>query len=214
MAERLLTRIVGIVNASSEVDNIMNVQGIAKADINIQPLDRERLLVYFWNDIPVVTLADGATTTYEYGSEVPTWSDLVDVTDGDHSTGFTITADTTNLDMDTIGTYTVPVIATDSAGNTSDELEIEITIEDTTIPVISDAETLETTYVTGSTEPDWTTGITATDGYDGDITDDIVVGDSAVDMTTVGTFDVTYDVDDSSGNSATQVSKTITITAE
>lgn len=128
MAERLLTRIVGIVNASGEVDNIMNVQGIAKADINIQPLDRERLLVYFWNDIPVVSETSGAVTSYESGSAEPTWTDLVEVADGDHSSGFTISVDTSGVDMDTVGTFDVIYVATDSAGNESDEFTLEITI--------------------------------------------------------------------------------------
>jgi hypothetical protein len=46
------------------------------------------------------------------------------------------------------------------------------------------------------------------------LTASIVIDTSAVDMVTAGTFDVTYDVDDSSGNSATTLTKTITITAE
>jgi len=214
MAERFFAVPVGVENASAFDTDLRVNKGVVKDTITYTPVSRTYLIATYYNDIPVVTLADGATTTYEYGSDEPTWSTLVDVTDGDHSSGFVIKVVSSDLDMDVIGDYTVSVTATDASGNVSEALDIDITIEDTTVPVINDAETLTTTYVTGSDEPDWTTGITATDGYDGDITGDIVVGDSAVDMVTVGTFAVTYDVDDSSGNSAVQVSKTITITAE
>ena len=45
-------------------------------------------------------------------------------------------------------------------------------------------------------------GVTATDDQDGNITSDIIVGGDIVDENTPGTYDVTYDVDDSAGNSA------------
>jgi hypothetical protein len=213
MAERFFARVMGVENASSEMQDLIDNQGVVKSTITTTPIDTKHLMVTFFNDIPVLTLASGAVTEYEYGSSVPNWDTLTDVADGDHSTGFVYTYVESSLDMDTIGSYTVPVTVTDASGNSSEALDITITIVDTTIPVINDAETLVTTYVTGSVEPDWSTGITATDGYDGDITASIVITDTAVDMVTVGTFNVTYDVDDSSSNSATTLTKTITISA-
>ncbi len=190
-------------------------KGVVKSTITSTPVSDYTIIFTYYNDIPVLSLADGAVVEYEYGSDVPDWDTLTDVTDGDHSTGFTYSYDPSTLDMDTVGVYTVPVTVTDASGNESEPLEIEITIVDTTVPVITDAETLVTTYVTGSEVPStWLTGITANDGYDGDVTSSIVVNDSAVDMVTVGTFDITYDVDDANGNSAVTLTKTITITAE
>jgi hypothetical protein len=215
MAERFFARLVGLENATTFDSDLRNNQGVVKTTITYTPVSERHLVATFYNDIPVLTLAAGATVEYEYGSDVPNWDTLTDVTDGDHSSAFTYTYDASTLDMDTIGVYTVPVTVTDASGNASEPLEIEITIVDTTVPVISDAETLVTSYVTGSPVPStWLTGITASDEYDGDITADIVVDDSAVDMDTVGTFAITYNVDDASGNSAVELSKTITITAE
>ncbi|RLI51995.1 hypothetical protein DRO61_00905 [Candidatus Bathyarchaeota archaeon] len=81
------------------------------------------------------------------------------------------------------------------------------------IPVIADDDTTGTTFTEGDSEPDWTLGITATDPTEGDLTSEIVIVDTAADMDTVGTFDITYDVADSAGNDAVQYVKTITIEA-
>ncbi len=53
---------------------------------------------------------------------------------------------------------------------------------------------------------------TATDNTDGVITDDVVVGDT-VDTSTIGTYDVTFDVVDAAGNHAVTVTRTVTVTA-
>jgi len=53
-------------------------------------------------------------------------------------------------------------------------------------------------------------GATALDDIDGDITDLIITANS-VDNTTVGTYNVTYDVTDSSGNPAVQVIRTVNL---
>jgi len=53
-------------------------------------------------------------------------------------------------------------------------------------------------------------GATATDNVDGDLTATIITI-NPVDTTTAGTYIVTYDVNDTAGNSAVQVSRTITV---
>lgn len=226
MADRLITRIVGIENSSSEVDNIMNVQGVAQADINVTVLNDRQLLVYFWNAIPVVSTDGTPTVQFEYGSDEPDWTTYVSVADGDHSTGFTLTVDDSAVDMDTVGTFDVGFIATDSAGNASDEHTITITIVDTTIPVI----TAEAVDVTESEAGTWTPNGTALDGHDGDITADLVITYAESDDTPIAdlsafqthidglavdaTAKVIYNVDDASGNSATEVTQVVTIVAD
>lgn len=54
-------------------------------------------------------------------------------------------------------------------------------------------------------------GAQALDDVDGDITGDIVVDASKVDMSQVGTYQVTYNVSDSSGNSAVEVLRTVNV---
>lgn len=214
MAERFFARAIKLKNVSDYMTDLQDNQGVVKTTITTTPIgigSQGYVVFTFTNDIPVVAKADGAVTTYEVFDDEPTWADLVAVTDGDHASGYTLTIVQQDIDMDVVGTFDVVYTATDASGNTSEEFTLEITIEDTTVPVITDS-VGDTSYATGTAEPDWTVGVTALDEYDGDITSDIVVTDTAVDMTTVGTFDVSYDVDDSSGNSAVTVTRTITIT--
>jgi uncharacterized protein (DUF1800 family) len=56
-------------------------------------------------------------------------------------------------------------------------------------------------------------GATAVDEEDGDITSSIVV-DNPVDEDSVGTYAVTYNVTDSAGNAASEVSRTVNVTAD
>ena len=56
-------------------------------------------------------------------------------------------------------------------------------------------------------------GATATDGADGDLTSSIVVT-GTVDLTTVGTYTLTYTLSDAAGNAATAVTRTITVTPD
>ena len=56
-------------------------------------------------------------------------------------------------------------------------------------------------------------GATALDAEDGDISTDIVVGGDSVDTSAQGTYTVSYNVTDSAGSAATEVTRTVTITA-
>lgn len=56
-------------------------------------------------------------------------------------------------------------------------------------------------------------GATAMDDRDGDLTDAITIDHSAVDTGTIGSYEVMYDVEDSSGNHATTVVRTVNVEA-
>ena len=81
---------------------------------------------------------------------------------------------------------------------------------DTTAPVISlnGSSTINLTVGDSFTDP----GATATDNVDGNLTSSIVVTGS-VDTSTVGTYTLNYNVSDAAGNAATQVSRTVNVTA-
>jgi len=217
MAERYYAHAVKLENVTEYVEYLKDTLLIVQSDMVFTPYSIGKnswVMISYLNDLPVLADA-GGVVSYEYGSTAPTYvtnntSTFVDITDGDSSTGYTLVADNSLEDMDTVGTFDVTFTVTDSAGNVGVPLAITFTIVDTTIPVITDT-VGATTYEYGTTEPDWTIGVTALDGYDGDITSSIVVTDTAVDMDTIGTFDILYDVDDANSNSAVQVSRTITI---
>ena len=83
-------------------------------------------------------------------------------------------------------------------------------VTDTTAPVITLVGDTQITVEVGSTYTDL--GATASDNYDGDISADIVIGGESVDTSTVGQYTVTYNVSDSSGNDATEVTRTVNVT--
>lgn len=82
---------------------------------------------------------------------------------------------------------------------------------DTTIPVI----TLIGGTLINLEEGDTYTeqGATAFDDVDGDITADIVIGGDVVDVNVSGTYTITYDVTDSAGNAAVQVTRDVVVAA-
>lgn len=83
---------------------------------------------------------------------------------------------------------------------------------DLTKPVIT-VSGLETTSITvGDALPVFT--YSATDDKDGDITANVVVGGDTPDNTTIGTYTVTYNVSDTAGNAADEVTRTIHVLSE
>ncbi|MCD7886018.1 MAG: Ig-like domain-containing protein [Clostridiales bacterium] len=105
-----------------------------------------------------------------------------------------------------IGSYPVEITAADVHGNTA-TATVTVTVVDQVPPVL-EAEDL-TVYV-GDEEPDYLSGVTATDEMDGDLTSAVQVNSTKVDLETPGRYEVTYSVEDRSGNAATATA-TITV---
>ena len=80
---------------------------------------------------------------------------------------------------------------------------------DTTPPVITLLGNNPQVITTGTAYTEL--GATAMDNVDGDISGSIVIDSSSVDTSTVGSYSVTYDVTDSSGNTANTVIRTVTV---
>jgi len=55
------------------------------------------------------------------------------------------------------------------------------------------------------------TGMSATDNLDGDITADLVVAGDTVDVNVAGDYEITYNIEDSAGNHAVEVTRTVTV---
>ncbi|MDA8878873.1 DUF5011 domain-containing protein, partial [Porticoccaceae bacterium] len=161
-------------------------------------------------ETPVITLLGEAEVSLELGS---TYTDAgataVDNIDGD------ITANIVTInpvDVNTVGTYTVTYNVSDAAGNAAIQVTRTVNITpDVTIPVITLSGEAEVSLELGSIYTD--AGATAVDNIDGDITANIVTV-NAVDVNTVGTYTVTYNVSDAAGNAASQISRTVNITPD
>jgi hypothetical protein len=157
--------------------------------------------------IPVITLSGGAEVSLELGS---TYTDAggtaVDNIDGDITSSIVMV---NPVDANTVGTYTVTYNVSDAAGNAAVQVSRTVNITpDVTIPVISLLGDAEMSLELGSTYTD--AGVTAVDNIDGDITANIATV-NPVDVNTVGSYTVTYNVNDAAGNAAVQVARLVKI---
>jgi len=157
---------------------------------------------------PVITLTGSATVNVEQGTSYSdagaTASDNVD---GNITGNIIISGDTVN--PNTAGTYIIRYDISDAATNTAIQVTRTVIVADTTIPVLSIIGDNPLAHEQGDTYTDL--GATANDTVDGDISINIVATGS-VDSNTTGSYIVTYDVTDSSGNAAASVSRTINVT--
>ena len=115
--------------------------------------------------------------------------------------------------VDVVGTYTVTYNITDSSGNIAVQKTRTVRViaaVDNVPPVITVVGSNPASLTVGTAYTD--AGATAVDDIDGDITDNIVTV-NPVDKDVVGTYTVTYNVSDSSGNNAVQKTRTVNIIA-
>jgi len=159
------------------------------------------------NIVPTITL-NGASTinlvlnaTYNELGAVAT-----DNVDGDISANIVKVG---TVDTSKAGTYTITYDVSDSVGNNAIQVSRNIVVTlDKISPIIS---LNGTTIINIAIGEKYIEKATASDNIDGNITSNIIkVG--SVDTTTLGTYTITYDVSDSSGNKATQITRTVIVT--
>jgi len=155
---------------------------------------------------PVISLVGSTPVNVEVGSVyVDDGATALDNYDGDLS-GSIVTVNPVNTSV--LGAYIVTYDVSDSSGNAAVQVTRTVNVVDTTLPVISLVGSDPVTVEVGSVYVD--DGATALDNYDGDLTGSIVVV-NPVNTSALGVYTVTYDVSDSSGNSAVQVTRTVNV---
>ncbi len=109
-----------------------------------------------------------------------------------------------------LGTTTITWTFTDAANNVKTCTQ-DVVVTDNDAPVIAliGNSTVDICINNPYTDP----GATALDNCDGDLTIDIVMDDSAVDITIPGSYTVTFNVSDAAGNDASQVTRTVVVHA-
>jgi uncharacterized protein YxjI len=107
-----------------------------------------------------------------------------------------------------VGTYTLSYNVSDSSGNAAVTVTRTVNVVDTTAPVITRLGSSPVTIQVGSTYTD--AGATALDNYNGNLTSSIVVTGS-VNTAVVGTYTLSYNVSDSSGNAAVTITRTVNV---
>ena len=158
-------------------------------------------------EVPVITLLGNTEVSLELGSAyTDVGATAVDNIDGDITSSIVMS---NPVDINAVGTYTVTYNVIDAAGNAASQVSRTVNITpDVTIPVITLSGGAEVSLELGSAYTD--AGATAVDNIDGDISANIVTV-NPVDVNTVGTYTVTYNVIDAAGNAAVQVARTVKV---
>ena len=193
-----LSYLDGVTSAiQTQIDNLLNKIAALESDVaTLQQLH-----------VPEITLLGDASVSVgqssgDYDDAGATANDL---NDGDITSSIV----TVNpVQIGTVGSYTVTYNVTDSDGNAAAEVTRTVNVIDDVVPVITLTGDTPVTVEVGSTYTD--AGATATDNLDGDITNSIVVVNS-VNTTKLGTYTVTYNVADSNGNAAVEVTRTVNV---
>ncbi len=162
-------------------------------------------------EAPAITLVGDAEVEITVGdSYTDAGATAEDNIDGDITANIVLGG---SVDAEIEGEYTLTYNVSDEAENNAIEVTRVVTVvapevpADTEAPVITLSGSDETLTV-GESYTD--AGATATDNIDGDITANISTSGS-VDITTAGTYTVTYSVSDEAGNSASDVTRTVTV---
>lgn len=116
--------------------------------------------------------------------------------------GITYTCDSSNVNVNVIGIYSVKYVAVDRAGNKTEVIREVAVVDDAVPPVISG---LTDMTVEKNSSPDFNKGVSATDSQDGTVA--FTCDTSALDLSKAGTFYITYTAVDSAGNAATATRK-------
>jgi hypothetical protein len=155
---------------------------------------------------PVIILSGANPVTLEVGISYvdPTYT-ATDNYDGDITGSVVVTG---LVDHTALGSYVLYYNVSDSSGNPAEEKTRRVNVVDTTSPMIALSGDNPLAWECGTPFAD--PGYTASDNYDGDITDSVAVTGS-VDHTALGSYVLKYNVSDSSGNPAAEKARIVNI---
>jgi len=152
---------------------------------------------------PVITLVGDNPQEVEFNTSYASQEQgatASDNYDNDSDVTASIVIDSSAVNVNTLGTYIVRYDVQDSSGNPAVQVTRNVTVVDKTDPVITLVGDNPQIIEVGDAYVEQ--GATASDNYDGNMTANISIDNSAVDTNTVGSYDVLYEVQDSFGNSA------------
>ena len=175
--------------------------------IETYPTSGETLIID--NTPPTITLLGDPTVNIEVGAiYTDAGADADDNVDGPVITDNIVAVSTVNTSV--IGNYTVTYNVSDAAGNAATQVTREVNVTaDQTSPVITLSGANPQSIELGTDYSEL--GATATDNTDGDITNNIVIDASDVDVNALGDYTVTYNVSDTEGNIAEEVTRIVNV---
>ncbi|EAE6308109.1 DUF5011 domain-containing protein [Listeria monocytogenes] len=198
-----------ITSAIQVIANNVNIHEEGTYQITYQVMDskgataEKTITVTIVNERPEITAIDQQVSLGDTFNPLEGVS-AKDKEDGDITNSIQVVSN--NVDTSVEGSYQVTYSVVDSHGKAAAEVTIQVTVKND-LPVI--AATDKVVPANGIFNP--LEGVTATDKQDGDLTSEIQVTSNDVDMTTPGTYSVTYEVTDKNGG---KVAKTVVITVE
>jgi len=165
--------------------------------------------VFVDDTAPVIILIGNSEVLHSAGSEyIDAGATATDNIDGDLTSNIVVN---NPVNGNVPNTYSVTYNVTDSAGNIAIPINRTVTVVDTTPPTITLNGSAVVTHAAGNSYLD--AGATATDNIDGDIAENILVN-NPVDSNTPGTYTISYNISDLSGNAADEVTRTVHVILE
>lgn len=157
---------------------------------------------------PTITLLGDNPLAHERGTPfTDPGATATDAIDGNLTGSIVVGGDTVNINQ--TGTYNISYDVIDSAGNAAPTQTRAVNIGDTTPPTLT---LLGSANIQHDLQSPYTdAGATASDNIDGDITGSIVVGGDTVNINATGTYTITYNVSDSSGNPAAPITRVVDV---
>jgi hypothetical protein len=182
------------------VSDGINESDVATVSLTITPV----------NDRPEIRLIGGPAIEVIGGDA---FSDpgatAQDAEDGDISASIVVGGDSLNTDVEAIYILTYDVADSEGLDATQVTRTVNVTIDDP--PVITLIGPAELTLTVGDSYTEQ--GASAQDPEDGDVSDNIVISGDAVNAAVIGTYIVTYDATDTTGNQAAQLTRTVVVNA-
>lgn len=154
---------------------------------------------------PVITRTGDEAINHEAGSSYVHNVTAADNLDGDITSQLVITG---SVNVNALGVYNLSYAVSDANGNAATAVTRIVTVRDTTGPTITlNGSATESVYI-GRTYTD--PGTTVSDNLDA--SDSLTVAATgSVDTTTIGSYTLSYNVSDATGNAATEVTRTVNV---
>ena len=202
-----------VVNDAGDLDYEANPQLVITAEASDGSLtDTAQITVNVTDvdEIPVITLLGDSPYVLE-ASSTGSYSDpgatAWDAEDGNISGAVEVSGQVVNLSVP--DTYVIDYNVEDSEGNQATTVSRTVIVQDSTAPQITLAGSAEMFIEAGFPYTD--AGATVSDSLDGDISGSLVVSGDVVDAGTTGSYTVLYNAQDTAGNAADQVTRTVTV---
>jgi hypothetical protein len=152
---------------------------------------------YFQNSGSVISYYDSPITVSEIQDALTAYDSI----DGDVSSSISLISDGYTSNIGVLGVYECIFEVSDTSNNTS-QVIVEVELVDVLKPVFSEIETVQSVFPNTYSTNEILAMLSASDNYDGDITNQIVLIEDnySVNSSLIGTYDMEFEVMDSSGN--------------